>query len=50
MKTIQKKILVTVIILSVTVTLAYAGMKNEKKVYWDEVYNHPALNELAYWL
>ena len=47
MKAITKKILVTVIVLAATVTLAYAGMKSEKKVHWDEVLNHPALDQLA---
>ena len=47
MKALTKKVLVILIALAVTVTLAYAGMKSENMVSWDEVFNHPALDALA---
>ena len=48
MKAITRKVLVTIVALAVTVTLAYAGIRNDNKVSRDEVYNHPALDETAY--
>jgi Tfp pilus assembly protein PilO len=47
MKALTKKVLVILIVLAVTVTLAYAGMKSENMVSWDEVFNHPALDALT---
>jgi hypothetical protein len=47
MKTLTKKILVTIATLIATVTLAYAGMQSDNMLSWDEVFNHPALDALA---
>ncbi len=44
MKAITKKVLVALVALAITVTLAYAGMHNEDKVSWNA---HPALDELS---
>ena len=47
MKALIKKVLVTVIAVIITATLAYASMQSENRVAWDEVFNHPALDQLA---
>ncbi len=44
MKAITKKITVTLIVLAATVTLAYAGIRNDNKVSWTV---NPALDEIA---
>ena len=47
MKSTAKKIVITIIALAATVTLAFAHMAHESNSYSEEVFNSPALDQLA---
>ena len=47
MKAIKRKVLITITVLAVTVTLAYAGMRGADKMSFQEIFDHPALDQMA---